>query len=193
MQYRRTTLWRRYAGGRVRREPVRGRHEMASGHPQYPPVRYQVRLLPATRRSGDRGAARHSGFPPQSLPRRIETGHARTRPSHRGCSVPRLRIGTGGRGRLRPEVVAFQLRGIQRPAHVHLCVLQQSQDAGRTRGNPEAGGEQRQGDRLRTTGPNDPLVDPYWLTNPDLSPKRRRWLDRLLELGFYQDMVTDDS
>lgn len=41
--------------------------------------------------------------------------------------------------------------------------------------------------------PNDPPVDPFWLTDPDLSPKRRRWLDRLLELGYYQDMVNGDS
>lgn len=41
--------------------------------------------------------------------------------------------------------------------------------------------------------PGDPLIDPYWITNADGSPKRRQWMDRLLELGFYQDIVGGES
>ncbi len=41
--------------------------------------------------------------------------------------------------------------------------------------------------------PNDPLVDPHWLANPEGSPKRQRWLDRLRELGFFQDVAASDS
>lgn len=41
--------------------------------------------------------------------------------------------------------------------------------------------------------PGDPLIDPYWIANADGSPKRRQWMDRLLELGFYQDIVGGES
>lgn len=35
--------------------------------------------------------------------------------------------------------------------------------------------------------PNDPLIDPYWISNPEGSTKRRRWLNRLFELGYFDN------
>jgi hypothetical protein len=34
--------------------------------------------------------------------------------------------------------------------------------------------------------PGDPLYPPEWLANPQVSPKRQRWLERMAELGYFE-------
>ena len=41
--------------------------------------------------------------------------------------------------------------------------------------------------------PGDPWIDPEWVANPAGSPKRQRWLNRLRELGYFQDATPGDS
>ena len=37
----------------------------------------------------------------------------------------------------------------------------------------------------RFNRPDDPLFDPDWVANPQRSPRRQRWIDRMRELGFF--------
>ena len=54
----------------------------------------------------------------------------------------------------------------------------------------EAGARRRARGSLETTArfgrPGQPMYPPEWLANPEASPRRRRWLRRMAEFGYFE-------
>jgi hypothetical protein len=97
------------------------------------------------------------------------------------------------------DVVAFDLRlwhasyGGSNDRRMCTCVYYNNP---KTPEEDEATRKQAENNSKTTTTfnrPNDPIIDPDWLVNPEGSPKRQRWLDRLDELGFFKEVTVDDQ
>ena len=96
------------------------------------------------------------------------------------------------------DIVAFDLRlwhssyGGSSDRHMCTCVYYNNP---RTREEIES--TRFQGANMsKTTAqyhrPNDPLIDPTWFSNTEGNPKRKRWLERLYELGYFQDAKSNN-
>lgn len=90
------------------------------------------------------------------------------------------------------DVVAFDLRcfhasyGGSDDRRMCTCVYYNNPETPEQEEATRKQGENNAGTTAKFNRPGDPMIDPHWFANPENSPKRQRWLDRLRELGFFK-------